>query len=90
MSTVLDTADSASAAEVVALPDLFEVVNGEIVETAVYPLAQRVHAFRPGVPDIRVFSAADDLDAGDLLPGFRTPVASLFPPVESLPATSDE
>lgn len=48
----------------------------------VYPLAQEVHAYLPGANTVRVSFAADDLDAGDLLPGFRTPVAALFPPTE--------
>jgi hypothetical protein len=28
---------------------------------------------------------ADELDAGDVLPGFRTSVADLFPPLEAPP-----
>jgi Uma2 family endonuclease len=48
----------------------------------VYPLAQEIHAYLPGVRDVRVFFATDELDAGDILPGFRTSVGPLFPPTE--------
>jgi Uma2 family endonuclease len=51
----------------------------------VYPLAQEIHAYWPGTNQIRVYFAADELDAGDVLPGFRTSVADLFPPLESPP-----
>lgn len=47
----------------------------------VYPLSKEIHAYWPGANTIRVYSAADELDAGDILPGFRTPVGPLFPPV---------
>ncbi len=46
----------------------------------VYPLTQEVHAYSPGAKQVRVYSVADELDAGDILPGFHTPVAALFPP----------
>ncbi len=48
----------------------------------VYPAAREVHAYRPGSRDVRVHFADDELDAGDVLPGFRTPVGPLFPPTE--------
>lgn len=48
----------------------------------VYPAAREVHAYRPDSRDVRVYLAEDDLDAGDVLPGFRTPVGPLFPPTE--------
>ncbi len=48
----------------------------------VYPAAREVHAYRPDSRDVRVYLAADELDAGDILPGFRTPVGPLFPPTE--------
>ncbi len=51
----------------------------------VYPAAREVHAYRPGSRDVRVSFAADELDAGDVLPGFRTAVGPLFPLTE--PAT---
>lgn len=57
----------------------------------VYPLAQEIHAYLPGARDVRVYFSADELDAGDILPGFRTPVGALFPPTEPLPpATQPE
>ena len=48
----------------------------------VYPAAREVHAYRPDSRDVRVYLADDELDAGDILPGFRTPVGPLFPPTE--------
>lgn len=33
--------------------------------------------------DVRVLDANDDIDGGDVLPGFRCPVRRLFPPVGS-------
>lgn len=55
----------------------------------VYPLAQEIHAYWPGSNSIRVYSAAEELDTGDILPGFRTPVADLFPPTEQTPPVGD-
>ena len=52
----------------------------------VYPLAREIHAYWPGANTVRVYAAADDLDAGDVLPGFRTALAPLFPPVAPDPA----
>jgi Uma2 family endonuclease len=46
----------------------------------VYPLAREVHAYRPGSATVQVHVADADLDAPDVLPGFRTPVGPLFPP----------
>jgi Uma2 family endonuclease len=48
----------------------------------VYPLAQEIHAYLPGARDVRVCFAADELDADEILPGFRTSVGALFPPTE--------
>jgi Uma2 family endonuclease len=57
----------------------------------VYPLAQEVHAYLPGVRDVRVYFATDELDAGEILPGFHTSVGALFPPTEPPPpATQPE
>jgi Uma2 family endonuclease len=55
----------------------------------VYPLAQEVHAYRPEHRDIQAYLAADHLDAGDVLPDFRTRVGDLFPPVEPPPAAAE-
>ena len=60
--------------------------GGVRVVWVVYPLAQEVHAYRPDARDVRVYQAADTLDAGDVLPGFAAPVGPLFPPVEPPPA----
>jgi Uma2 family endonuclease len=51
----------------------------------VYPLAQEIHAYLPEARTIRVFFPADELDAGDILPGFHTPVGALFPPTVPQP-----
>src|SRR5579872_2111201 len=37
----------------------------------VYPLAQEIHAYLPEARNIRVYFPADELDAGDILPGFH-------------------
>lgn len=47
-----------------------------------FPLSQEIHAYLPGTRDIRVSFASDELEAGDILPGFRTSVGELFPPTE--------
>lgn len=52
----------------------------------IYPLTREVHAYLPGVRELRVFFAEDDLEAPNVLPGFRVSVASLFPPVADPPA----
>jgi Uma2 family endonuclease len=56
----------------------------------VYPLAQEIHAYLPGARDVRVYFANDELDASDILPGFRTSVGPLFPPTEPPPPTQPE
>ncbi|MBY0512560.1 MAG: Uma2 family endonuclease [Gemmataceae bacterium] len=56
----------------------------------VYPRAREVHAYAPGGAANRVFTAADILDAGDVLPGFSVPMAGLFPPVIDQPGPDDE
>ena len=48
----------------------------------VYPLAREIHAYRPGSATVQVHFADADLDAPDVLPGFRVPVGPLFPPTE--------
>jgi len=82
------------AAEVISPGDLADEVIAKVREYLrggvrlawiVYPLAQEIHAYWPGTNQIRVYFPADDLDAGDVLPGFRTSVADLFPPLESPP-----
>jgi Uma2 family endonuclease len=44
----------------------------------VYPIVRTVHVYTV-VKAILVIGEADDLDGGDVLPGFRVSVASLFP-----------
>jgi Uma2 family endonuclease len=48
----------------------------------VYPLAKEIHSYLAAVRDVRVYFATDELDAGEILPGFHTPVGGLFPPTE--------
>ena len=77
------------AAEVVSPDDLADEVIAKVREYlrggvrlvwVVYPLAREVHAYRPGAATVQVHFADADLDAPDVLPGFRTPVGPLFPP----------
>lgn len=56
----------------------------------VYPLVREIHAYWPEKRDVRVYFETDELDAGDILPGFSTPVGALFPPVETPPAAPDD
>jgi Uma2 family endonuclease len=46
----------------------------------VYPRLRVVYAYESPTT-FRVFTAADELDGGTLLPGFRVPMVQLFPPV---------
>jgi Uma2 family endonuclease len=82
------------AAEVVSPGDFAEdllrkvreyIRGGVRLVWVVYPLAREIHAYWPGATSVRVYAAEDDLDAGDVLPEFRTRVGDLFPPVESPP-----
>jgi Uma2 family endonuclease len=56
----------------------------------VYPIVQEVHAYLPGSNQIHVFFVTDELEAPEILPGFRKPVASLFPVVNALPTVPDD
>jgi Uma2 family endonuclease len=85
-------------AEVVSPTDSAEELNSKVLEYlnagvrlvwVVYPLSREVHSFRPGAGESQIFRAGDALNAGDLLPGFRTPVLDLFPPVERGPVERD-
>ena len=79
------------AVEVISPSDLVEEQREKVLEYfragvrlvwVVYPRLRLVDVFE--VPDrIRVLSAADELDGGTVLPGFRLPVASLFGPSAS-------
>ena len=54
----------------------------------VYPYTQEVHAYWPGKNQVRVYSLMDELDAGDILPGFHTPAPSEVPQAITSPASS--
>ena len=41
---------------------------------------RHIHIFE-SLTSIRVVTAADELDGGNVLPGFRVPIANLFPPM---------
>jgi Uma2 family endonuclease len=43
----------------------------------VYPIERLVYVYRSAV-EVRVLQVGDDLDGGDVLPGFRQPVRDLF------------
>jgi Uma2 family endonuclease len=65
--------------------DLFAKVDeylraGVRLVWVVFPTLRQVYAFT-GPTALRVFGADAELDGGDVLPGFRVPVASLIPPV---------
>ncbi|MGL6097949.1 MAG: Uma2 family endonuclease, partial [Fimbriiglobus sp.] len=84
-------------AEVVSPNDLADELIAKVREYlrggvrlvwVVYPLAREAHAYWPGANTVRAYLADDDLDAGDVLPGFRTHVGDLFPPVEPTPRPS--
>ena len=47
----------------------------------VYPVQRRVQVYK-SMDDIHGFGENDELDGGDILPGFRVNVGSLFPPRE--------
>jgi Uma2 family endonuclease len=85
--------------EVVSPTDSAEELNSKVLEYlnagvrlvwVVYPLSREVHSFRPGAGESHIFRTADELNAGDVLPGFRTPVLDLFPLVERSPVEGDE
>jgi Uma2 family endonuclease len=51
----------------------------------IYPLVRKLYAYI--VPNaVHIFAEGDALDAGDVLPGFSVPMASLFPPMAPEPA----
>jgi Uma2 family endonuclease len=74
------------AVEVISPNDAFENVLAKMDEYfekgvrqvwIVLPMRQRIYVFHSPT-QVRILSAADELDGGDLLPGFRLPVARLF------------
>ena len=46
----------------------------------VFPGQRELYAYTAPTA-VRIYSAADELDGGDVLPGFRAPMASFFPAV---------
>lgn len=80
------------AAEVVSPNDLADELMQKITEYfqagvqlvwVVYPRQRIVHVYET-LTRIRVLTIADELDGGSVVPGFRLPLASLFP--EQAPA----
>ncbi len=55
----------------------------------IYPRAQEIHAYFTAAREIKVYFNSDQLEARDILPDFRTPVAELFPATEP-PPSSDQ
>jgi Uma2 family endonuclease len=55
----------------------------------VYPLLRQLHAHSSPTDPPRIFTAADTLDAGGILPGFSIPMANLFPPLSERPDFKD-
>ncbi len=77
------------AVEVLSPNDTAEQIDEKISEYfaagvelvwVIYCHSKRVHVYESIHTPIRVFAAPNDLDGGDVLPGFRFAVASLFPP----------
>jgi Uma2 family endonuclease len=50
----------------------------------IYPLVRKLFAYTSPNSN-RIFTESDTLDAGDVLPGFSVPMASLFPPLAPEP-----
>ena len=74
-------------AEVVSPTDRAEDLMKKIIEYfqagvrqvwVIYPIQRFVLVYE-SLTRVRGFTDADELDGGDVLPGFRTPVAGLFP-----------
>jgi Uma2 family endonuclease len=68
----------------------YEYLRGGVrLVWVIMPKQQQVYVYKSR-DDVRIFNATDDLDGGDVLPGFKVNVGSLFPPVamESVPSIS--
>ena len=74
------------AVEIISPNDLFADVlsrmheyfeNGVRQVWIVVPMKQQVYVFASPT-QVRILTAAEELDGGDLLPGFRLPIAHLF------------
>ena len=57
----------------------FYLAHGVRLVWVVDPLTQTITAYTPGDTEEQVLMVDDTLDGGDVLPGFRVPVAQLFP-----------
>src|SRR6185437_515417 len=70
------------------LAKVFEYLRaGARLVWMVYPRFRQIYAYTSVSGAPRVYTETDALDAGDVLPGFSTPMAGLFPPVaEEKPA----
>lgn len=75
------------AVEVVSPTDLADDLKEKVVEYfqagvrqvwVVYPRVRLVEVYE-STTRLHVLTSADELDGGTVLPGFRTPVAALFP-----------
>jgi Uma2 family endonuclease len=56
-----------------------EYIRGGVrVAWQIYPRLREVHTY-DGSPTIRIFTAADELDGGPVLPGFKVKMTDLFP-----------
>ena len=85
------------AVEVVSPHDLFEDLLGKMREYFQYgvkqvwivsPASQQIHVYESPTR-LRIVTAAEELDASAILPGFRLPVAWLFQPqTQATPASS--
>lgn len=87
------------AVEVISPGDTVELLNEKVREYlqggvrlvwVIHCLTQEIHAYQPGSASIRIFFATDELEAGDILTGFRTSVAALFPPLEQTSTATDD
>jgi Uma2 family endonuclease len=56
----------------------------------VFPRVRQLYAYTAVGTAPRVYTEADTLDAGDVLPGFSTPLAPLFPIPIDLPEIRDD
>lgn len=81
------------AVEVISPTDLVDELMQKLVEYfqaevrlvwVVHPLQRLVYVYET-LTQVRILTLADELDGGAVLPGFRLPVAKLFP--EAVPAS---
>ncbi|MBI2899200.1 MAG: Uma2 family endonuclease [Planctomycetes bacterium] len=77
------------AIEVVSPNDLFSEVEAKVDEYlaagvrlvwVIDPAVRTAHVYRPGTPDALRLDENQELDGGDVLPGFLCPLREVFPP----------